>query len=329
MNKLNVLIVPDKLPAWLTQQANKHFNVIRLSDVENNPSWFEYNAKEIDAILTNGIAGADALLINRLPNLKIIASNGVGYDAIDLDAARRRHIIVTTTPGILTDCVADHAMGLMLDISRRLSEADRYLRDGKWLSQGKFPVGKKIGGKVCAIVGLGNIGLAVARRAEAFNMHIHYCSRTVRKDVPYTFHPTLHSLARAADYLVLTLPGGDATWHLINRQVLDALGPEGYLINVSRGSTIDESALIAALEAKTIAGAALDVFEQEPHVPDALLVAENVVLTPHIASSTEETAKAMADRVIENLLAFSQGLPVISPILDAKHPLSSLSASQR
>lgn len=329
MKKLNVLIVPDKLPAWLLQQANKYFNVIRLADVENNPSWFENNAKEIDAILTNGITGADALLINRLPNLKIIASNGVGYDAIDLDAALRRQIIVTTTPEILTDCVADHAMGLMLDISRRLSEADRYLRDGKWLSQGKFPPGKKIGGKVCAIVGLGNIGLAVARRAEAFNMHVHYFSRTVRKEVPYTFHTTLQSLAQAADYLVLTLPGGDATRHLINRQVLDALGPEGYLINVSRGSTIDESALITALEANTIAGAALDVFEQEPHVPDALLRAENVVLTPHIASSTEETAKAMADRVIENLLAFSRGLPVISPILEAKHPLTSLSASQR
>ncbi len=314
MNKLTVMVIPNKLPPYLLHQASKYFNVIKLSDVINDSQWFKHQGEQVSAILTNGIVGASAELMNRLPSLKIIASNGVGYDAIDLAMAQHRKIIVTNTPGVLNDCVADHAMALLLDISRRLSESDRYLRGGKWLLQGKFPAGKKIGGKACAIAGLGNIGRAVARRAEAFGMQIHYFNRTARQDLPYTFHADLVSLAQAADYLVVTLPGGEATRHLINQQVLDALGPDGYVINVSRGSTVDESALVSALQNNRIAGAALDVFEHEPQVRDELIAAENVVLTPHIASATQETSKAMADLVIENLLAFSRGQAVLTPI---------------
>ncbi|WP_435945335.1 2-hydroxyacid dehydrogenase [Dryocola sp. BD586] len=314
MSEIMLLVVPDNLPPYLLHQVNNYFNAVSLSDVINDEQWFKQQGRKVSAILTNGIVGASGDLINRMPGLKIIASNGVGYDAIDLVTAQQRNIVVTNTPEVLNDCVADHAMALLLDISRRLSESDRYLRSGKWLTQGKFPAGKKVSGKACAIAGLGNIGRAVARRAEAFGMQIHYFNRTARQDVPYTFHADLVSLAQAADYLVVTLPGGAATRHLINRQVLDALGPDGYVINVSRGTLLDESALVSALLDNRIAGAALDVFEHEPQVRDELIAAENVVLTPHIASATQETSKAMADLVIENLLAFSRGQPVLTPV---------------
>ncbi|AHF77305.1 Putative D-isomer specific 2-hydroxyacid dehydrogenase NAD-binding protein [Sodalis praecaptivus] len=310
---LHVLIAAETLPASLLDAVKRTYTV-STGDAARDPAWSATYGAEIDVILTNGVTGVTAELLRRLPKVKLIASNGVGVDKIDLAAARARGIVVTNTPSVLNDCVADHAMALLLDISRRVSEADRYVRAGLWRTRGRFPLGTKIGGKVCGIAGLGNIGRAFAARAAAFGMDIHYYNPHSQPAVPYRRHDSLRSLAAAADYLVLTLPGGDATRHAVEETVLAALGPRGYLINVARGSVVKESALLDALDRQLIAGAALDVFADEPNVPPALLDKANVVLSPHIASATRETMAAMADLVLQNLHAFARGEAVLTPV---------------
>ena len=316
LKQCNVLIKGKFLPPQLIENIEQSFTAFRLWEAEDEAAFLAEQGAEIDMLVTSGnaVMGAPAALIAALPNLKAICSNGVGYDSIDTEAARSRGIVVTNTPEVLNDCVADLGMALLLDVARRISEADRFTRAGHW-AQGRFPLSSKIGGKVCGIVGLGNIGQAVARRAQAFDMQIHYYNPRSRPDVPYTRHESLVDLAQRADFLVLTLPGGAATRHIINADVLEALGPEGYLINIARGSVVDQQALVAALETGRIAGAGLDVFEQEPQVPDALRQRDNVVITPHIASSTRETMAAMADLVFENMLAFSRGEPVLTRVV--------------
>ena len=316
LKQCKVLIKGKFLPPQLIENIEQSFTAFRLWEAEDEAAFLAEQGTEIDILVTSGnaVMGAPAALIAALPNLKAICSNGVGYDSIDTEAARSRGIVVTNTPEVLNDCVADLGMALLLDVARRISEADRFTRAGHW-AQGRFPLSSKIGGKVCGIVGLGNIGQAVARRAQAFDMQIHYYNPRSRSDVPYTRHESLVDLAQRADFLVLTLPGGAATRHIINADVLEALGPEGYLINIARGSVVDQQALVAALETGRIAGAGLDVFEQEPQVPDALRQRDNVVITPHIASSTRETMAAMADLVFENMLAFSRGEPVLTRVV--------------
>ena len=316
LKQCKVLIKGKYLPPQLIENIEQSFTAFRLWEADDEAAFLAEQGADIDMLVTSGnaVMGAPAALIAALPNLKAICSNGVGYDSIDTEAARSRGIVVTNTPEVLNDCVADLGMALLLDVARRISEADRFTRAGHW-AQGRFPLSSKIGGKVCGIVGLGNIGQAVARRAQAFDMQIHYYNPRSRSDVPYTRHESLVDLAQRADFLVLTLPGGAATRHIINADVLQALGPEGYLINIARGSVVDQQALVAALETGRIAGAGLDVFEQEPQVPDALRQLDNVVITPHIASSTRETMAAMADLVFENMLAFSRGEPVLTRVV--------------
>ena len=316
LKQFNVLIKGKFLPPRLIANLEATFTTFRLWEAEDQDAWLAEFGPKIDAIVTSGnaVMGASAELIQQLPHLKAICSNGVGFDSIDIEAARARGIVVTNTPEVLNECVADLGMALLLDIARRVSESDRFTRAGKW-NQGRFPLSTKIGGKVCGIVGLGNIGQAVAKRAAAFGMDIHYYTPRSRPDVPYIRHDSVLSLAQQADFLVLTLPGGAATRHVINTEVLQALGPKGYLINIARGSVVDEEALIQALESGQIAGAGLDVFEQEPQVPEALRQRDNVVITPHIASNTEETMGAMADLVFENLLAFAQGEAVLTRVV--------------
>lgn len=316
LKQCNVLIKGKFLPPQLIENIEKTFTVFRLWEAEDETAFLAEQGADIDMLVTSGnaVMGAPAALIAALPNLKAICSNGVGYDSIDTEAARSRGIVVTNTPEVLNDCVADLGMALLLDVARRISEADRFTRAGHW-SQGRFPLSSKIGGKVCGIVGLGNIGQAVARRAQAFDMAIHYYNPRSRPDVTYTRHESLVALAQQADFLVLTLPGGAATRHIINAEVLQALGPQGYLINIARGSVVDQQALVDALETGQIAGAGLDVFEQEPQVPDVLRQRDNVVITPHIASSTRETMAAMADLVFDNMLAFARGEPVLTRVV--------------
>ncbi|WNN43956.1 2-hydroxyacid dehydrogenase [Winslowiella toletana] len=316
LKQFKVLIKGPHLPQRLLNNVDQQFTTYRLWEAADPEALLREVGPDIDAILTSGNPqmGASAGLIARLPNLKVICSNGVGYDAIDIAAAQARGIVVTNTPTVLNSCVADLGMALLLNIARRINEADRYTRAGNWQSQGRFAPATKPGGKVCGILGLGSIGRELARRAEAFDMDIHYYNPRSRPQVPWTRHDSLLSLAQQSDFLVLTLPGGAETHHLVNAEVLQALGAKGYLINIARGSVVDEQALIAALDSGTIAGAALDVFEHEPSVPAALLQRDNVVVTPHIASSTDETMQAMADLVFENLLAFSQGEKVLTRV---------------
>lgn len=315
--QFKVLMKGPLLPVRLQDNLDAKFTTYRLWKQEDQAAWLAQHGAEIDALVTSGNAlmGASAALMDQLPNLKVICSNGVGYDAIDIAAAEARGIVVTNTPGVLNACVADTGMALLLDVARRISAADRYTRAGQWPSQGRYPLTTKVGGKICGIVGLGGIGKELAKRAQAFDMDIHYYNPRSRPDVPYTRHDSLISLAQQSDFLVLTLPGGTATHHLVNAEVLCALGPKGFLINIARGSVVDEQALIAALEAGDIAGAGLDVFEQEPTVPEALRQRDDVVITPHLASSTEETMAAMADLVFENLLAFAQGEAVLTRVV--------------
>lgn len=268
---------------------------------------------EIRAIVTTGERGASAALIDRLPRLEIVACFGVGYDGIDVEACRKRGIRVTNTPDVLSRDVADMGLGLILMTLRRMGEADRFVRRGDW-RQGAHPLGTCLAGKKLGIVGLGRIGRELAKRARAADMEPAYHNRTRRADVDLPYFASPVELASWADVLVLCCPGGAATRHLVNRAVLDALGPEGWLINIARGSVVDEAALVEALEQGRLKGAGLDVFADEPHVPQALVAMENVVLQPHNASATEETRDAMAGLVVANLAAHFAGKELVTPV---------------
>lgn len=279
------------------------FDLQRLDTQPDADTWLAEHGEGIVGVATSAAQGCDAALIDALPSLKVISSFGVGLDKIDVDAAARRGIAVGYTPDVLNDCVADLAMALMLDVGRGMSAADRFVRRGEWLER-RFPLGRKVSGANLGIVGLGRIGRTIAQRATGFEMPTRYHSRNPVAGVPWGYEPVLHELARWADYLVVITAGGAGTRHLIDAEVLDALGPEGFLINVSRGSVIDEPALVKALREGRIGGAGLDVFDREPHVPGELMHLDNVVLLPHIASGTQETRHAMADLTFDNLEAF-------------------------
>jgi hydroxypyruvate reductase len=229
-------------------------------------------------------------------------------------AAQARGILVGYTPDVLTDCVADIAFGLLLAIGRRIPEADRYVRGGQWVQQPAvaFPLGRQVSGAKLGIVGLGRIGQAIARRAGGFDMHVRYHARRPVEGASWGFAPDLAELARWCDFLVVATTGGPSTRHLVNAQVLEALGTKGFLVNIARGTVVDEQALVRALKDKRIGGAGLDVFENEPQVPEALFGLDNVVLLPHIASATVETRAAMGQRVLDNLAAFYAGKPLVS-----------------
>ncbi|MDE3738100.1 2-hydroxyacid dehydrogenase [Pseudomonas resinovorans] len=277
-------------------------------------AFLDAHGTAFEVVVTSARFGCSAAMLERLPNVRAICSFGVGYDAIAIEAARQRGIQVSSTPDVLNDCVADLAMGLLIDCARRISAADRFVRAGLWPA-GNFPLARKVSGKRLGIVGLGRIGKDVARRAEGFDMLVRYHNRRPDADAPYGFEPDLLALARWADFLVLTCPGGTATHHLISAAVLEALGPEGILINVARGSVVDEPALVAALAEGRLGGAGLDVFESEPHVPEALFALDNVVLAPHVGSGTRDTRLQMEELVFANLRAFLDKGEVLTPVV--------------
>jgi lactate dehydrogenase-like 2-hydroxyacid dehydrogenase len=282
-----------------------------------------WQADDKDALLASlrdtcvGITGSTvcgAALMDALPNVRVIANNGVGYDGIDVAAATQRGIRVSNTPDVLSDEVADFALALMLATLRRVPQGDRYVRAGRWEREGPMPLTQRVWGRKLGMLGLGRIGIEIARRCEAFKMDIRYHTRTAR-DVPYRYYSSLVDMARDVDILVAIVPGGAETRHLVDRDVLDALGPHGVFINVARGSVADENALIAALSDGRLGAAGLDVFADEPQVPQALKdMADNVVLQPHQASATHETRLAMGRLAIENLLAGVAGKPLITPV---------------
>jgi hydroxypyruvate reductase len=280
---------------------------------QGDPTAFAALAPRIRAISASGESKVSREMLAQLPALEIISVFGVGYDGIDVAAARERGIAVTNTPDVLNDEVADLALGLVLAVARRIAQADRYVREGKW-SGGPMPLARKVSGARLGIVGLGRIGKAIAKRAEAFGMSIAYTARSAKADSGFRFFPTAEALAAEVDFLVVITPGGAGTRKLIDAKVLRALGPDGYLVNVARGSVVDEAALVEALTSGTIAGAGLDVFENEPNVPAPLLALDNVVLTPHVGSATWQTRRAMADLAFGNLEAHFAGRPLLSPV---------------
>ena len=280
--------------------------VHRLFASQDRDALFHSLAHRIRAVATGGMLGLSRELMDRLPALEIIAVNGIGTDAVDLDEARRRGVRVTTTPDVLTDDVADLAMALLLAAFRRLCESDRFVRAGRWPRAG-LPVARRVTGKRLGILGLGRIGRAIARRAEAFAMPVSYTDLRAAEGVSYRFVPDLVDLAGNVDALVVAASGGAGSKHLVNTTVLNALGPEGVLINVARGSVVDEVALVAALVDGRLGGAGLDVFTNEPNVPSALWSMEQVVLQPHRASATLETRADMGDLLVANLAAHFAG----------------------
>lgn len=272
-------------------------------------------ADKVRFMQTTGSLGASAELMAALPKLEIIACNGVGVDPIDLNAAKARGIAVTNTPDVLNDCVADLAIGMMIASARNLVQADAYVRAGKWVDKGAMPLQRRVARKRLGILGLGKIGKAIAKRAGAFDMEIAYHGRTPQKDVPYRYYADLAEMAANVDYLIVICPGGAATKHLVNDKVLRALGPKGTLINVARGSVVDEQALIKALKEKALGFAALDVFADEPRVPAELMALDNVVLAPHVGSATFDTRTDMGNLVVENLLAHKYGKPLLTRVV--------------
>jgi lactate dehydrogenase-like 2-hydroxyacid dehydrogenase len=262
------------------------------------------------AIVGGGSSVVDTALLDRLPALEIIAIHGVGYDGIDLAATRARGIAVTTTPDVLTDDVADLAIGLMLAVQRRIVANDRAVRDGGW----QVDLARRASGRRIGIFGLGRIGKAIAKRAAPFARELHYTARSAKPEFAGVFHADIASLAAACDVLIVSAPGGDATSHVVNAAVLTALGEDGILVNIARGSLIDEPALVAALQAGTIAGAGLDVFADEPSVPEALKTMDQVVLSPHQGSATVDGRAAMAALVLANLDAYLARKALLTPL---------------
>jgi len=298
----------------LEQELAADCDLTLLPPAAERAAFLAARGPEFTGLVTSGAFGADAALIGALPSLKVISSFGVGTDALDLAEAARRGIAVGNTPDVLNDCVADLAMALVLDVARGVAAADRFLRRGDWLN-GRFRLAQRVSGRRLGIVGLGRIGRTIAKRAGGFDMDIRYHSRRVVADAPWQHEPSLTALASWCDFLVVIVSGGPETRHLVNADVLDALGPQGFLINVARGSVVDEAALVKALQDGRIAGAGLDVFDREPNVPTELIAMDNVVLLPHVASGTEQTRRAMADLVRENLRAFYRDGRVLTSAL--------------
>ena len=283
--------------------------------------FLDEHGSEITVAVTSGRTGVDAALMSALPNLGAVVNFGVGYDTTDMAAADRRGVAVSNTPDVLTDCVADTAVGLLIDVLRQFSAADRYLRAGRWPVDGNYPLTRQVSQSRVGIVGLGRIGGAIATRLAAFGCSISYHNRRPVADSPYAYVESPVELARQVDVLIVAAAGGGETRNLIDRSVIDALGADGYLVNIARGSVVDETALVEALTAGRLAGAGLDVFADEPHVPDALLAMDNVVLLPHVASGTIETRAAMEELTLRNLDRFLQTGELVTPV-----PATSLSA---
>lgn len=302
------------LPGLQARLQEKYPSQILPPPGAERAAFLKEHGRGVEALATNAGVGAKAELVDALPDLKVITSMGVGLDAIDLEAMRQRGIAVGYTPEVLNDCVADLAFALLMSAARRIPAADAFVRRGDW-QKGGFPMTARVSGKRMGIVGMGRIGSVIARRASGFDMEVRYHNRRPVEGSAYGYAASVVELAQWADFLVLASSGGADTRGLVSREVLDALGQNGYLINVARGTVVDETALIDYLRDKRIAGAALDVYEREPLAREELMTLDNVVLTPHVASNTVETRAAMAQRVIDNLDSFFAGRGVVSAAL--------------
>lgn len=291
----------------------KEFQVHKLWEAKDRDAMLKEVAPRIRALATFGPMGANGALMDALPKLQLISHFGVGVDSIDLAAAKKRRIAVTNTPDVLNDCVADTAMSLVLNTMREFPQSEVWLRSGLWVTRGGYPLTTSLGGKTLGILGMGRIGEAIALRAQSFGMKIRYHNRN-KKNVPYAYEATAVELARNSNCVVVATPGGAETAKLVNAAVLDAIGPQGYLVNISRGSVIDEPVLLRYLVEKRIAGAGLDVFDKEPNMNPAFFSLHNCVLYPHVGSATAETRFAMGMLQVDNLRAHFAGKPLLTPV---------------
>ena len=308
------VILTAKGHAGTQKRMEQEFNLVKLWEQPDRAAALKAAAPKVRALAHTGHSKVDAALMDALPKLEIIANFGVGVDQIDLDAAKARGIVVTNTANALNDCVADCAIALVLNTLRKFPQADKYVRAGRWKTDGTYPFTTSLGGKTLGILGLGRIGEEIANRAKAFKMAVRYHNRN-RKDVPWAYDPDPVTLAKNSDVLVAITPGGPETDKLVNAAVLDALGPQGYLVNVARGSVVDQPVLLKYLQHGKIAGAGLDVYYDEPNVDPAFFGLDNVVLLPHMASATNETRTAMGALQIENINLKLGGKAVKTPVV--------------
>jgi len=317
VNPGRVLKVGPLKPS-LTQTLADRYSALDLPMDDARTEFLAEYGATVTAAVTSGRTGVDADLMAALPNLRAIVNFGVGYDTTDVDAATARGIGVSNTPEVLDDCVADTAVGLLIDTLRGFAAADRYVRAGRWVGEGNFPLTRKVSGARVGILGLGRIGSAIARRLDGFGCVISYHNRNAVAGSAYRYVSTLVELARDVDVLVVAAAGGAGTRGLVGRDVLEALGPNGYLINVARGSVVDEDALVEMLRAGALAGAGLDVFVDEPRVPEALLHLDNVVLLPHVGSGTVETRADMESLTLTNLDEFLSAGTLTTPVVQVR-----------
>uniref|UniRef100_A0A5B7C2F6 Putative hydroxyphenylpyruvate reductase-like n=1 Tax=Davidia involucrata TaxID=16924 RepID=A0A5B7C2F6_DAVIN len=313
MDGIGVLMMCP-MSSYLEEELSKRFKLFRLWDVPSKNDFFRANCDSIRGVVGNAAFGADSELIDSLPKLEIVSSYSVGLDKIDLVKCKERGIRVTNTPDVLTDDVADIAIGLVLSTLRRLCVCDRFMRSGLW-KNGEFELTSKFSGKSVGIVGLGRIGSAIAKRGEAFGCPISYHSRSKKPNTDYKYYSNIVDLASNCQILFVACALTEETHHIVNREVIDALGAKGILINIGRGPHVDEPELVSALLEGRLGGAGLDVFENEPEVPEQLFELENVVLLPHVGSDTVETSQAMADLVIGNLEAHFLSKPLLTPVV--------------
>jgi lactate dehydrogenase-like 2-hydroxyacid dehydrogenase len=304
--KPEILLIESMMPQ-LEAQLDAAYTVHRLAGAADRNGFIAQHAPAVRGIVTGGGTGASNAIVDALPKLEIIAINGVGTDAVDLVHAKEKGIRVTNTPDVLTEDVADLGMALVLAASRQLVQGDRFVREGRWARKEGIPLAHKVSGKRLGILGMGRIGRAIGKRAEGFGMQIAYTDIKRFEDLPYQYVPDLLGLAKQSDILIIAASGGAQSRGIVNREVMDALGKDGLLVNVARGTVVDEPALVAALKERTLGGAGLDVFLDEPNVPPELLGMDHLVLQPHRASATVETRIAMGDLVLANLAAHFAG----------------------
>ena len=312
------LLVIGEITTEMRDRLEDRFDLHDAHRIDDMTSFLGGKGDTVGYVLTDGHYGVPEDWMDAMPNLALISNYGVGYDAIDVDLSVSRGILVTHTPQVLNDEVATTALMLMLASYRNFLASDAYVRAGRWPEEGQMTLSRSADNRRVGILGLGRIGLALARKLEPFHADIAYHNRTPR-DVPYRYYDDLAEMAAACEVLFVVTPGGADTRGIVNRKVLDALGPEGLLVNVSRGSVVDEPALVAALQEGRLGAAGLDVFTDEPHVPEALFTMPNVVLTPHIGSATVETRRAMGNLVVDNLLQHLADGRVISPVPECRY----------
>lgn len=316
MPKPHLLMTGPMMPL-IERGCDDAFTVHRLHKATDREALLKKIAPDVSAICTGGHTGVktDDALMGRFPNLKIVGNFGVGYDSVDVAAAAKRGVVVTNTPDVLTEEVADTTIGLLLTTVREFYRAEKWLRDGRWPKEGDYRLTPaSLRDRSVGIAGLGRIGKAIARRLEAFGLPVSYFGRSKQADVSYKFYGDLVAMARDVDTLIVVTPGGPGTQNLINKAVLEALGPRGILVNMSRGSVVDEPALIDALKKGTIMAAGLDVFVGEPNVNPALLELDNLTMFPHVGSASQHTRDQMGQLVVDNLVAFTQGKPPRTPV---------------